>query len=97
MAADYSVRVSSSARRQLHKLPERVALAIIEFVTVVLPASPLRLTKPLTGDLEGLRSARRGDYRVLVRIDEEARDVLVVRIAHRADVYRGPAPSPSVD
>jgi mRNA interferase RelE/StbE len=91
MTDEFSVRVSSAARRQLHRLPDRVALAIVEFITVVLPANPMRLTKPLTGELAGLRSARRGDYRVLVRIDEQARDVLVVRVAHRAHVYRGQA------
>lgn len=92
MTDDFSIRVSSTARRQLHRLPERIALAIVEFITVVLPENPLRLTKPLTGGLEGLRSARRGDYRVLVRVDEPAREVLVVRIAHRADVYGAPPP-----
>jgi mRNA interferase RelE/StbE len=34
------------------------------------------------------RSARRGAYRVVYRIDEPARTVHVVRIDHRADVYR---------
>lgn len=92
MTDDFSVEVSSAARRQLHRLPDRVARAIVEFITVVLPSNPLRLTKPLTGELEGLRSARRGDYRVVVRVAEQARDVLVVRITHRAHVYRGPAP-----
>jgi mRNA interferase RelE/StbE len=92
MTDDFSIRVSASARRQLHRLPGRVALAIVEFVTVVLPTNPLRLTKPLTGELQGLRSARRGDYRVLVRVDEHAHEVLVVRIAHRADVYGGTHP-----
>lgn len=43
--------------------------------------------KPLRGDLEGLRSARRGDYRVL-RIDESASTVLIIRIAHRSVGYR---------
>jgi mRNA-degrading endonuclease RelE of RelBE toxin-antitoxin system len=50
------------------------------------------LSKPLTGEFEGVRSARRGDYRVLIEIDESARTVLVVRIAHRAEVYRPPPP-----
>ena len=97
MADDYSIQVSSAARRQLHRLPGRVALAIVEFITVVLPANPLRLTKPLTGELEGLRSARRGDYRVMVGVDEHTRDVLVVRIAHRAQAYRGAAPGTDGD
>jgi mRNA interferase RelE/StbE len=92
MTDDFSIQVSSAARRQLSRLPDRVALAIVEFITIVLPANPLRLTKALTGELEGLRSARRGDYRVLVRIDEQADHVLIVRIAHRAHLYRDQPP-----
>ena len=88
MSAGYSVQLSASARRQLHQLPERVAIAIIEFTTSVLPENPNRLSKPLVGELEGLRSARRGDYRVLLWIDEERLEVIIVRIAHRTSVYR---------
>jgi len=88
----YRLQVSGSARRQLHRLPERVAVAIVEFITTVLADNPARLSKPLTGELEGLRSARRGDYRVLLWIDEDASTVVIVRVAHRADVYR-PGPT----
>ncbi len=88
MSPAYALQVSASARRQLHGLPERVAVAIVEFITAVLPENPARLSKPLTGELEGLRSARRGDYRVLLWIDEDASKVVIVRVAHRADAYR---------
>jgi mRNA interferase RelE/StbE len=44
--------------------------------------------KPLRRDLKGLWSARRGPYRVVDEIDETARRVVVLRIDHRADVYR---------
>jgi mRNA interferase RelE/StbE len=93
LTVPYEVHVASAAHRQLSRLPARAAAAVIEFITAVLPENPQRLSKPLVGEFEGLRSARRGDYRVLVDIDEEARTVLVVRIAHRADVYRPPPPS----
>jgi mRNA interferase RelE/StbE len=89
----YEVRIASTARRQLSRLPDRSAVAVVEFITTVLPQNPLRLSKPLTGEFEGLRSARRGDYRVLIELDEDAHTVLVVRIAHRADAYRPPPPT----
>lgn len=88
MSSPYRLEVGSGARRQLQRLPERVTVAIIEFMTTVLCENPNRVSKPLTGDLAGYRSARRGDYRVLVRVDPAGRMVLVVRIAHRADAYR---------
>jgi len=80
--------VSGSAERQLERLPERVAAAVVEFITAVLPEDPARVSKPLTGDLEGFRGSGRGDYRVIFWIDEETRTVVVVRVAHRADAYR---------
>ena len=93
MTSRYEVRIASTARRQLSRLPDRSAVAVVEFITTVLPQNPLRLSKPLTGEFEGLRSARRGDYRVLIELDEDARTVLVVRVAHRADGYRPPPPT----
>ena len=49
---------------------------------------PRRVGKHLIRELDGYRSARRGAYRVIYRIDETGRTVHVVRIDHRADVYR---------
>ena len=92
MTSVYEVRIASAARRQLSRLPARSAVAVVEFITTVLPQDPLRLSKPLTGEFEGLRSARRGDYRVLIEVDEATHTVLVVRIAHRAEAYRPPPP-----
>ena len=39
-------------------------------------------------ELAGYHVARRGDYRVIYRIDRPAATVRVVRIDHRADIYR---------
>jgi mRNA interferase RelE/StbE len=44
--------------------------------------------KPLPLELEGLWTARHGQYRVLYRIDQERRAVEIVTIDHRVDVYR---------
>ena len=50
--------------------------------------NPHRLSKPLTNELFGLRTARRGDYRVLFTLDIEEHTLYVHRIEHRADVYK---------
>ena len=84
----YRIGVAAEARRGLHRLPRKIAAAVLEFLTGPLAADPARVSKPLAHELTGYRSARRGDYRILIRIDEEAHAVLVVRIDHRADVYR---------
>ena len=84
----YELRVAGSAARSLDRLPEAVAAAIVEFMTGPLSNDPTRVGKPLKHQLAGYWSARRGAYRVVYALDKEARLVLVVRIDHRADVYR---------
>lgn len=89
----YRLSLAPSARRLLAEgpprgLPLQVAVAVGEFVTGPLLDSPHRVGKPLVRELSGYRSARRGAYRVVYRIDEDAYVVHVVRIDHRSDVYR---------
>ncbi|OQZ99416.1 type II toxin-antitoxin system RelE family toxin [Mycolicibacter algericus] len=84
----YRVEVDGPAQRDLQRLPHKTAAAIVEFITGALADNPARLSKPLRAELARYRSARRGDYRVLLRIDEDRRVVLVVGIKHRAHAYR---------
>lgn len=86
--ADYAVAWTAPARKAVGRLPEKVASTVVEFCYGSLAANPYRVGKPLRLGLEGMHSARRGDYRVVFRIDEQARRIEVVAIEHRADVYR---------
>jgi mRNA interferase RelE/StbE len=85
--AQWQLRVMAPARRQLDRLPTGVAGAVIETLGAI-EANPRRLGKPLHFELEGCFSARRGPYRIIYRLDEEARIVSVLAVAHRSDVYR---------
>lgn len=82
----YELRLAASAERALVRLPEFAAAAVVEFITGPLLETPERMGKRLSLELEGYLSARRGAYRVVYRIEGDA--VIVVRIDHRADVYR---------
>lgn len=84
----YWVEFASTARRAVNRMPEKAATAAVEFCFGPLAANPYRVGKPLERELAGYRTARRGDYRVVYRIDDVARLVHVVRIEHRGDVYR---------
>ena len=84
----YRVRMMPPAKRDLARLPERVAAAVLEFMADALVHEPLRVGKPLQDDLAGYLCARRGVYRIVYDIDAPARVVKVHRIDHRADVYR---------
>ena len=85
----YELVVTPPAARALaERLPEPVAAAVIEFLTTTLVHEPHRVGKPLRGELAGIWSARRGTYRVLYRIAEQPREVVVLRVEHRRDAYR---------
>lgn len=88
-AEPYELVLTPPAVRAIRsRLPERVATAVVEFLTGALVTDPRRVGKPLRGDLVGIYSARRGTYRVLYRINDDPREVVVLRIEHRADVCR---------
>ena len=83
---NYSIRIKQSAARELRRIAgadrTRIAAAIDRL------AETPHLGAPLKGELRGLRRLRAGDYRVVYEIRDEELVVLVVRVAHRRDVYR---------
>ncbi len=85
----YQVVYTRTARRAIsEQLPTSVATACLEFIGTTLADNPRRVGKALRAPLEGLYSARRGEFRVIYRIDEGELVVLVVAVQHRRDVYR---------
>jgi mRNA interferase RelE/StbE len=84
----FAIAWTAASRRALTGLPEKAATAVVEFAYGSLAASPYRAGKPLKLGLEGLHSARRGDYRVIYRIDDHQHQATVVAIEHRSDAYR---------
>ena len=84
----FAVAWTTASRRALTRLPEKAATAAVEFIYGSLSGNPHRVGKPLRLGMEGLHSARRGEYRVIYRIDDAAHIVTVMAIEHRSDAYR---------
>lgn len=72
----------------MSRSPAKTAAAIFEFVDGPLRANPYRLGKQLRGEFTGLWSARRGEYRIIYRLDEEDRTLHLVFVSHRRDAFR---------
>jgi mRNA interferase RelE/StbE len=87
-STSYEIEWTTSALRSLDRLPEKIATACVEFVYGGLAEQPQRVGRALRFDLEGMHSARRGDFRVIYEIDESQKVVTVIAIGHRSDVYR---------
>ncbi len=84
----YEVAWAPPAKRALTRFPEKIGTAVVEFCYGTLAANPQRVGKALKFDLAGLHSARRGDFRIVYRIDEPRLRIEVVAIERRSDVYR---------
>jgi len=84
----YEIEWAGPAHRALTRLPEKVAAAAVEFLYGPLASNPRRVGHALRLELEGLYSARRGDHRIIYRIDDARRRLIVETIEHRADIYR---------
>jgi mRNA-degrading endonuclease RelE of RelBE toxin-antitoxin system len=84
----YTVVLSPGARRALsEQLPSAAAFAAWEFIRGPLCEEPRRVGAPLQAPFEGYWRARRGEYRVRYRIDDEKRQIVVMDVDHRRDAY----------
>jgi len=84
----FEVEITPEGLRHLDRLPAKVRNAVLEAIFGTIAENPQRAGKALRGELEGLYSARRGDFRVVYEIDEARHVVLVHRAQHRRKVYR---------
>jgi mRNA interferase RelE/StbE len=89
-AEPYELGMTRPARRAISELlPEDVAGAAVEFITGPLIQAPYRVGKTLRDELSGFHSARLGtQWRILYRIDESKRAVIVQDIQPRSSAYR---------
>ncbi len=78
----YEIEITPEGLRHLNQLPEQVRHAALESIFGPIAENPHRLSKPLVGELGGLWSARRGDYRIIYEIIKDEQIVLIHRAQH---------------
>jgi mRNA interferase RelE/StbE len=88
----WNLKVAPSVTRTIDRLTHPVAVSLVDFIVEPLVNRPHSIGTPLVRELTGYRSARRGPYRVVYRVDEEDRSVNVVRIGHGTDTGRSARP-----
>jgi mRNA interferase RelE/StbE len=86
----WAIEFLPEAAKDLKKLDRTVAARIISTLEDRIAAldNPREIGSALTGDHAGYWRWRIGDYRVVARIEDARITVLVVRVAHRREVYR---------
>ena len=87
----WAVELLASAADALDKLDPTTQQRIWRFLRGRLSATdnPRRTGKALTGKYAGLWRYRVGDYRLVCRLEDARLVVVVVKIGHRSEVYRG--------
>jgi mRNA interferase RelE/StbE len=86
----WTIEFLPDAVKELKKLDRSVARRIITTLEerIATLDDPRTLGSALTGDHAGYWRWRVGDYRVVARIKDERVVIIVVRVAHRREVYR---------
>ena len=86
----WAIEFLPEAAKELRKLDRTAAARIVTTLEerIAVLDDPRTLGSALTGDHAGFWRWRIGDYRVVARIEDERITVLVVRVAHRREVYR---------
>jgi len=84
----YQVRFEKAAERDLAALARAMQRRVIERIEPLADDPRGPGTKALKASLRGLRCLRAGDWRISYQVDDEARTVTVVQIAHRRDIYQ---------
>lgn len=86
----WTIEVADAARKQFRKLGTAEADRITHTLSALGQlADPRSRGHALTGNLAGLWRYRIGDYRVIVKIEDDRMVILVVALGHRREVYRG--------
>ena len=78
------------AARELSKLDRTATARIVRTLKqrIATLDDPRTLGSALVGEHGGFWRWRIGDYRVIARIEDERVTILVIRVAHRREVYR---------
>lgn len=88
--AAYQIGFTKSAKKEFDKLPKLVQDKVLEALELlsVNPYSDLLQVKKMHGaDL--LYRLRIGDYRIIYEIQNKKLTIVIIKIGHRREVYRG--------
>lgn len=85
----WKIEFKPKAAKEFRKLDPKHAKQILNWLKTRLEsgADPKLFAEPLTGNLKEFWRFRIGDFRVVFKIEQQKLLILVVRVAHRKQVY----------
>ena len=85
----YRVRILDAAARALARLDRPIGRRVVERIKWLAMNLDDLSPDALTGDLAGFYKLRVGGYRVLYEILKDEQIIVIHKIGHRREVYRG--------
>ncbi len=85
----WSIRFNATAQKNFEKLDKPAQRRIQKFLRqrLLAASNPRMWGKPLTGNFSEFWRYRVGDYRIMCKIEDKELIILIVRLAHRSEVY----------
>jgi len=86
----WTIEFAPEAAKEVRKLDRSVAARILKTLEerIATLDDPRTLGAALAGEHAGYWRWRVGDYRLIARIEDERITIVIVRVAHRREVYR---------
>ena len=86
----WRIEYARSVQKTVRKLDPQVRRRIRDYLErrVASLTDPREIGAPLKGQFADLWRYRIGDYRVICELRDDALVVLVIRVAHRKEIYR---------
>jgi len=82
------VNFKESAKKELSKLDKPIAKKLVAFLQHLSDCNdPREKGKQLKGKLKAFWRYRIGDYRIITKITDQEITILVLKVAHRKEVY----------
>ena len=85
----YQVEYLPSVFKTLEKMDKYTKRILVEWIdkNLVSTDNPRKQGKPLSANRKGQWRYRVGDYRIIVKIEDDRLVILVISIGHRREVY----------
>ncbi len=84
----YQVLLSRAAEKDLDKLTSEIVSRLRPRVLALAENPRPEQAERLSGPLAAFHRIRVGDYRVIYEVRDGTREVVIVRVRHRREVYR---------
>ncbi|MDJ0845412.1 type II toxin-antitoxin system RelE family toxin [Crocosphaera sp.] len=84
----YKIEFLKTAKKDLAKLPRNIQQRIAKKINAL-------ITNPYPTDVKQLKNGngrlriRVGDYRIIYRVENDKLVILVIKIGHRSQIYKG--------